>query len=376
MTREEEDKYYKDIIGSAEHVADRTYIESLFLDYSQKIEKPTALTYEPTDPDKVIVTIGNFSVIRGQAKSYKSSYCVLVCMDFFRQQPDGIVLWIDTEQGDYHAGRQPRRICEGLKWDVKQTMASKRLILAALRKLTTADRMTAVDDMLHMIREDNPTAPLLVILDGARDLNDEANDEAKSRALVDKILAWTADLKLGMLCVIHTRKDGLSSLGHTGAELEKKGEQIIEVSRLQEGGGAKVECLPSRNPEFDSFDFKIDAHGVPYRVNKPEKSLLPQGDTQKETKAILALPIETHTRSEWLAILQGIECGSLSKTTAEKYFPKFVKSGILVADKEETHFSHYLLKGNEPKQPTEDTQQIVPMPTTENIMTDNTEPPF
>jgi len=378
MTREEQDKYYKDIIGSADKRADRAYVEQFFLDYSKTIEKPVSIVHDPRDPEKLIVSKGNFSVIKGDKKSFKSGLCVKICIDFFRQHPDGVLLWIDTEQGDYHAGRQPKRICKGLGWDVDETMKSRRIILAALRKLSAEDREAVVEGSLNIVREDNPNAPILVVLDGARDLTKEANEEAPSRAIVDKILAWTADLQLGMLCVIHNRKDGLSALGHMGAELERKGEQIIEVTREQDSKIAHVKCLPSRNPEFDPFDMALDCWGVPYVVNetKSEKSLLPQGDTPKETKAILALPIESHTRDEWITVMQGIEC-QLSRYMAEKYFPKWVKDGILIADnKEGTHFSHYLLKGQEPKQQPDDTQQIMPMQAADNSLHDDMGDPF
>lgn len=339
-----------------------------FLDYTKAQEKPKAILYDPTDPDKIIVSEGNFGVLKGKQKSFKSYACSLFAMDFFIQHPDGIALFADTEQGNFHAANIPRRICKGLHRNIEEMYNSGQLLLAALRKFPTEERETAFFSILRELRTIFPDKPILVFLDGVRDLVKKANEEEPSRELGDKLLNITAELNIGMICVIHTKKDGTDALGHLGGEVEKKGEQIMELTR-REDGGATVKCLPSRNPEFDEFDFCIDVHGIPYRVNKKPETILPTLGTAKETKALQSLPWETYNKAEWCAAIKlGCGCGD---NTAAKYFSDFVDNGFLIPVPNTTDFfKHYKLEGEQPKEKAKDTQQQL------NQLEENNEPPF
>ena len=347
---------------------DRAYVDSLFLDYSAPVNRPTPLIYDPRDSDKMLITRQNLMLIQGLAKSFKSYFCSWMAYAFFCQQQTGKLVYIDTEQGEYHAVNIAHRICNMLGWQYADSIHAGRFRYVALRKMTIDERERAFELICKFERPD------LIILDGARDLCREANNELVARESVNMLEKLACEYNMGIACVQHTGKDGTRALGHHGGELDKKSEQRVEVSRVEGKAEFKVHCLPSRNIEFKDMRFRINENGLPELIEEQMKSILPQLGTPKETEALQKLLVENGKSFDmWVGMVQSSVL--VSSKTATKYVKDFIANGYLIADDRDGHFySHYLTKAQHPQPPQiNDTQMTIDAG---NSMHDDSGSPF
>jgi hypothetical protein len=129
-----------------------------------------------------VCTLGNFSLIIGKAKSKKTfllSVLLSACVNNNRFMEniesivptDGMVLFFDTEQSEYHLSRTIKRICKMA--EIKNPANFKAY---GLRKFTPIERLTLIEYAIHK------TSNLsIVCIDGLRDLlTNGINDEAEA----------------------------------------------------------------------------------------------------------------------------------------------------------------------------------------------------
>jgi hypothetical protein len=79
-----------------------------------------------------------------------------------------------------------------------------------------------------------------------------------------KLLKWTEELEIHILCIIHENKGNEDLRGHIGTELQNKAETIIQVLKDKTDKSAiVVQAERCRRKEFEPFAFEIDPSGMP-----------------------------------------------------------------------------------------------------------------
>lgn len=223
--------------------------------------------------DSPAMTAGNFSQIIGKAKSGKTILLGSIVASFVNNctQLGAIkgslpenkhnVLYFDTEQSLYHATRSVKRICSqaGITNPVN-------LIAYALRPLTPAERLSAIEEKLS--QTDNLG---LVAIDGIRDLlTIGINDEAEATSLTSKFLKWTSDYNIHLILLLHQNKNDLNARGHIGTEVLNKAETTLSVTKDAKNDIFIVSCEYSRDIPFDDFGFSI-VDGLPVASDVPDE---------------------------------------------------------------------------------------------------------
>lgn len=234
-------------------------------------------------------TLGNFSLIIGKAKSRKSFFTGLITsvallssknqLNQFRGRlPKGKreVLYFDTEQGKYHVQLALKRICRQINIE-----NPKHLKVYGLRSLNPTERLVLIE---HAIYENDKVG--LIIIDGIKDLITSINDEKEATEIASKLLKWTEERNIHILCVLHQNKGDNNARGHIGSELTHKSETVLSVTKSQEDKEVSiVEAEMCRNEEPGIFAFEI-IDGIPIQVENYEERTI----TRKKKFDVLETP--------------------------------------------------------------------------------------
>lgn len=314
-------------------------VDQYLLDFSKPIEKPTSVIYDPTDPERYIITDKNIATICGEAKSYKSFCTSRLVIDYFDQHPDGDCLWIDTEQADWNVANIAHRICKGKGWDFAKTFESGKLRIAKMRPLSTKERIQATTKLVEKYR------PKLLVIDGIRDLVDDINDWAEAKYITDLLASWTVLYGCTILLVLHTNKDGETLRGALGTEIQNKSETLLICKRRADGQkGATVSSKYARNLDIEPFDLYIDSNFVPQRSDRPIE-VKAYGFKGNQEKAFLKLPIALDAPIEWW-LGEMRKANGCSDKTNKGFFEEFVRLGIIVQSAKDSRFySHHKALG-------------------------------
>lgn len=233
-------------------------------------EKAWEVSVDSSNDFTAIGTLGNFSLIKGKAKSRKS---FLVSMAISSAIGDGVlqntlrsplklknqnVLYFDTEQSKYHVQNAVKRISVQIG-----KVIPKNLKTYTLRKESPAERLK----MVQYAIENTPNLGFVVI-DGIRDLITSINDEAESTMMASKLLEWTEKYNMHIVTILHENPTGEKARGHLGTELTNKAETIITVEIDKDNKDVSI-VLPTscRNKPFEPFAFRIDENGIPEIIN-------------------------------------------------------------------------------------------------------------
>lgn len=230
---------------------------------------PTCLFVEEKGERSVLGTLGNFSFIKGKAKSRKSFAVGVAVAAALSSGPlvlkigadfppeKRVVLYFDTEQSRYHVQRVVSRISA-----LCGMPAPENLKVFALRKFDTDTRRDAIQWAIY-----NTEGVGLVVIDGIRDLVHDPNDLKESTATVNLLLRWTEERWIHVLTVLHENKTDANARGHIGTELQNKAETVVAVSRDQENKSVSIVAAElCRDKDFDEFRFEINDHGIPCLV--------------------------------------------------------------------------------------------------------------
>ena len=230
-------------------------------------------TYGSTSYPIPLVTYGNFAFIYAQPKTKKTFLATLLASCYMNgatkasgdtiqgYRGDKELLWIDTEQGEFHANRtfsRARQLCD--------TFDNSKFKGYPLRALSHEDRILFIEYYL----EQAEGKVGLILIDGIADLCADVNDLKECNAVVQKLLTWTALYKCAIITIVHSNHGSDKPTGHLGSALEKKGECQIKLEAKSADLNTKddkslveVSCRRSRNKSFDSFSFKIDENSLP-----------------------------------------------------------------------------------------------------------------
>lgn len=360
-----------DPIGLAEQIAEQKKAENqdiskYFVDFTQDIQRPTAVIRDPRFDDVILASEQNLFVIAGEAKSRKSYLMTMMASFFFAQNVGKKCIYIDTEQGDYNVIKIARRICRSRSWRYEQAMEDGLFKMARLRPYPADERLKIVEKIIDQER------PYLCIIDGARDLVRSVNDDIECMALVDKFLKWTEEYNMSIGTVIHTNKDKETLRGHLGSELINKSETVLFCKADPKTNRTNVTCTYSRNNAgVEPFSFEIRDDGLPYMVEVAEHT--PEDNQRKNRRLEVfdMLPVIETNKAEWVREIR-TKTG-VSDGTARNYIAEYISDGLLLPSRNSLNlYGHFRLYVDLPKQDTA-TQQEIPI---SNSLDDGEDLPF
>lgn len=253
-----------------------------------------------------IATVGNFSASVGKPKSRKTfNVCAIVAallsgkkvLNYKAKLPQGKtkVLYVDTEQSRVHCHKVLDRILRLA--DLPTDNDSSQLDFLMLREFTPVERRNIID----MALEDEPSIGFVVI-DGVRDLISDINSPGESVNIINDLMRWTNVYNIHIHTVLHLNKSDDNTRGHIGTELNNKAETVLKVVKNTLSPSIS-EVLPmiTREREFDSFAFRINADGLPEKVddyvNEEENLKLESITVSMHGKALSAVFSENRTLS-------------------------------------------------------------------------------
>ena len=244
-------------------------LESCRIDILEIIPPPE-IAWEIRDDNSeefnILGTHGNFSLVKGKAKSKKSFFinmaiAAAVGKELLQNKlrsplKDDLnqVLYFDTEQSKYHVQRAVKRICTQIDVGVPSNLNTY-----GLRKSSPSERLKLVEYAI----ENTPNLGFVVI-DGIRDLITSINDEAEASNIASKLLKWTEEFNIHMVVVLHENPGSDKARGHIGTELMNKAETVIalQVDKYDENVST-VTAGFCRNKSFKPFAFEITDDGLP-----------------------------------------------------------------------------------------------------------------
>ena len=244
-------------------------LESCRIDILEIIPPPE-IAWEIRDDNSeefnILGTHGNFSLVKGKAKSKKSFFINMAIAaavgkgllqnklrsplkDDFNQ-----VLYFDTEQSKYHVQKAVKRICTQIGFGIPSNLNTY-----GLRKLNPSERLKLVEYAI----ENTPSLGFVVI-DGIRDLITSINDEAEASNIASKLLKWTEEFNIHMVVVLHENPGSDKARGHIGTELMNKAETVIALQVDKYDGSISIVSAGfCRNKSFKPFAFEITDDGLP-----------------------------------------------------------------------------------------------------------------
>jgi len=238
-----------------------------------KVIPPPEIAWEIKDDDLeefiLLGTLGNFSMVKGKAKSKKSFFINLAISaavgkgilqnkirsplkDDFNQ-----VLYFDTEQSEWHVQKAVKRVCKEIKVSEPANLNTYNL-----RKLSPSERLKLIEYAIEN------TANLgFVVIDGIRDLITSINDEAEASNISSKLLKWTEEYNIHIVVVLHENPGSDKARGHIGTELMNKAETVIALQVDKNDDSISI-VSPGfcRNRSFEPFAFTITDEGLPQIV--------------------------------------------------------------------------------------------------------------
>lgn len=214
-----------------------------------------------------VFTLGNFSAIIGKAKSKKTyllsaiAACIIgkkLMWDKFHggiETDRDLVLYFDTEQGDWDSWNVIRRIALMAGPGYKDKFKAFNL-----RRFSPLERCQIVEFALLMHGDEAG----FVVIDGIADLATAINDEEEASRVASLLLRWTKDYNCHIATVIHQNKNDNFATGHLGSAIMKKCEIIISVTKdPSDAYKSVVECNMSRGIDFKPFSLVINREGLP-----------------------------------------------------------------------------------------------------------------
>jgi hypothetical protein len=189
--------------------------------------------------------------------------------------PNTPIVWIDTEQGDYHAQMVPRRALRIAGLD----KAPDWFRAAAWRKsMNPYDRLAALTSLLRHL----PNAVFFV--DGIADLMENTNSIDESFWLINHLMSEVSLHGSMLITVLHTNEKGLDKemgRGAIGSQIERKAELRIDVRPKPKVENKKSKRSEEEEPEDPSRKFVVSFPAVrerqpaPFLFSRPDEGDYP-----------------------------------------------------------------------------------------------------
>ncbi|MFA1772867.1 AAA family ATPase [Rufibacter glacialis] len=326
-----------------------------------EVELPAPLVFIRIS-GSAFATGGNFSMLIGKAKSRKTfsvsaflasvvkNSAVLGNIQGSLPEEQREVIFFDTEQGTYHSQKSARRVLRlsGLERPLNFNTYN-------LRKHGAAKRLEIIEFAIY-----NTPNLGFVVIDGIRDLVSSINDEEQASMMSSKLLKWTEELNIHILCVLHQNKGDTNARGHLGTELQNKAESVLSITKdTQNNEISIVEAEYCRDKDFEPFAFQIDECGLPAIVehwnsskggNERRQALMPADVHVDMHKGILEKVFSQSPELKYGELVHQVkltldELGTKVGTNKVKEFVQWYQSKemILKGGIEGTSKAHYTL---------------------------------
>jgi len=263
-----DDESFFDIEESTEEEIDEMHkrLFDMEVDSTIVVEQPEkCIDIVINQQSYIFGTLGNFSLVQGKAKSRKSYFISSLASAALSSQDvastlrgyvnDKCVVYIDTEQGDYHAQRVKKRILQmaGLPTNVN----NDRLRYFKFRSLdSNKERLKFVEFVIQTI--DNIG---LLIIDGIADIASKGvNDEEEATLIASSLLKWSAQHNCHITIVLHENKHDRNAKGHLGAYLVQKAETTFSAKKSERSKDiTEISAEYTRNAEPPALEMTINA---------------------------------------------------------------------------------------------------------------------
>ncbi len=249
-------------------------LSQLFVDPKEKLIRPQmawSMINEAKKEEYIIGTLGNFSLIIGKAKTKKTFFLNITVSSVISDKPifgkfksdlpasQNQVLYFDTEQGKYHVQQALKRICMQVNIDEPTNLK-----VYGLRSLKPSKRLKLIEHAINTISNIG-----FVVIDGIKDLVTSINSEEEATMISSKLLKWTEEKNIHIICVLHQNKSDNNARGHIGTELINKAETVLSVTVDKDDKKISV-VIPemTRNLEPEPFAFIIDKRGFIHKRGK------------------------------------------------------------------------------------------------------------
>lgn len=214
---------------------------------------------------QVVSTRKNIFGITGKAKVGKSFLMTLINGAVLKKGETGVlasylpkgkdkILYIDTEQSDYHVSLVVKRIKE-----IAEENRMDNLLMYAFDSVPTQQRFDYTEFLIQNTKDIG-----LVIIDGISDLVKSVNDEIIACDMADTLRRWATVQDVAIGYVLHQNpSDNAKMRGHLGTVLMNKSETVIQISSSKENESVKlVETTQTRNKKPENWSFEI-INGTP-----------------------------------------------------------------------------------------------------------------
>lgn len=268
-----------------------------------------ALKNITNDKFATIGSLGDFSLWSGKAKvgkSYAMRMAVVAALSndlhlgrFKSQLPDNKrgVLFIDTEQSDFHVLQGAKRICEAL--NVKSPAG---LNVYGFRGTPHKELREQVEALIYTTENLG-----LIVIDGIVDLIGNINDQDIANEMSTTIGRWTKECGIHAMVVLHENKGkgDDNARGAIGTWLTNKAESVMNVSNCIEDKAIKlIKAIETRNAPPEDFYFRLSDNGTPIESEAPERikvvkpknlkgEMLADGKKVELVKELFATPLNS-----------------------------------------------------------------------------------
>ena len=341
------DYIYPDIETAEAKAKAESSWEAYIVDLTKEIAKPTPVLRDPRDNTSLWATEGNLIMVAGEAKARKTFNVKMLVYTYLQQNPEGVCIWVDTEQSEYHIGLAFKAVQEVMGWEPRKP--HERLTMVSFLGLAKRDRLNMLGQMMSQVN------PGLLVIDNIGHLVTNINDPEQSDTLVTMFDKFKKENPHSVILgVLHTN-EGSSKLstdpkmrGHVGSDMEQYAETIFKVTR-EDAKTSKV-ALKSRNAlAQESYKFYVDDHWIP-RIMESNSA----GETEpqpkmsaveaKQAECFKHLPTEGHRRAFWWQGVMRSHGAPTSSQSLKAWFEKAISLGWLLEDKgitqSEPSYSH------------------------------------
>lgn len=207
-----------------------------------------------------ILNRGDISLLSGLQKSRKTFLCSCIISAMIKGSYSNLlfsqnvrkVAYIDTEQGDYHAGKTANRI---------HNITKSNFNYLKLRTLNPKERKEVIEDLLLQNKDID-----FVIIDGLVDLLYDFNNLKESQDTIQWLMKLSTSTDTHILNVLHTNfGENNKPRGHLGSIATQKVETHLHIEKIKEEGRtlSLISAKDTRDKEFNPFELEIDGLGIP-----------------------------------------------------------------------------------------------------------------
>ena len=279
-------------------------------------------------------SIGDIQVIKGKAKSGKSTFLIglmtaLLCgeyMGFKAVKSECRILYFDTEQNKINTAKMIGKIHFLSNFPVNEN--HKRLKAINLRGDNPAERKRFIREAIEKYKPD------LNIIDGGKDLIEggDINSARDSTDTVQFLMAITKDFNVAILTLLHENKNDSNPRGHIGTELLNKCSEAWQITKSDKI--FDVEQIENRNEPSGiiKVSFEINDENLPVLAEfVPRQS--PKEKLWQEKVGSLYYCLKPGVRLCYTNLVEDYRKAlGRSETTAQRDVGTFLKAGYLLKD--------------------------------------------